>query len=132
MLGNRSGTSPGGVVEFLADYAGFLARTVTVVVAILVVLAAVAALRGRNRARDGHLEVRKLNEFFTGLRERLEQELLDKHELKARRKAEAKAAKAAKKAGGHKPRVYVLDFDGDIRASAVEHLRHEITALLSV
>jgi serine protease SohB len=119
-------------VEFLADYAGFLARTVTVVVAILVVLAAVAALRGRNRARGGQLEVRKLNEFFTGLRERLEQDLLDKHELKARRKTEAKAAKAAKKAGGHKPRVYVLDFDGDIRASAVEHLRHEITALLSV
>ena len=119
-------------MEFLADYAGFLARTVTVVVAILVVLAAVAALRGRNRARGGQLEVRKLNEFFTGLRERLEQELLDKHALKARRKAEAKAAKAAKKAGGHKPRVYVLDFDGDIRASAVEHLRHEITALLSV
>ena len=119
-------------MEFLADYAGFLARTVTVVVAILVVLAAVAALRGRNRARGGQLEVRKLNEFFTGLRERLEQDLLDKHELKARRKTEAKAAKAAKKAGGHKPRVYVLDFDGDIRASAVEHLRHEITALLSV
>ena len=53
-------------MEFLADYAGFLARTATVVVAIVVVLAAVAALRGRNRARSGHLEIRKLNDFFTG------------------------------------------------------------------
>src|SRR5690606_38942119 len=122
----------GGVVEFLADYAGFLARTVTIVVATLVVLAAIAALRGRNRARGGHLEVRKLNDFFTGLRERLELDLLEKSQLKARRKSEAKAAKAAKKSGESKPRVYVLDFDGDIRASAVEHLRHEITALLSV
>ena len=119
-------------MEFLVDYAGFLARTVTVVVAILVVLAAIAVLRGRNRARSGYLEVRKLNDFFTGLRERLEQDLLDKTELKARRKAEAKAAKTAKKAAENKPKVYVLDFDGDIRASAVEHLRHEITALLSV
>ncbi|HLT04771.1 MAG TPA: protease SohB [Pseudomonas sp.] len=119
-------------MEFLADYAGFLARTVTIVVATLVVLAAIAALRGRNRARGGHLEVRKLNDFFTGLRERLELDLLEKSQLKARRKSEAKAAKAAKKSGESKPRVYVLDFDGDIRASAVEHLRHEITALLSV
>src|SRR5690606_33852067 len=95
----------GGVVEFLADYAGFLARTVTIVVAILMVLAAIAALRGRNRTRGGHLEVRKLNDFFTGLRERLELDLLEKSQLKARRKAEAKAAKAAKKSGESKPRV---------------------------
>src|SRR5690606_33182819 len=132
MLGNRSGTSPGGVVEFLADYAGFLARVVTLVVAILVVLAAIAALRGRSRSRGGQLEVRKLNDFFKGLRERLEQELLDKAELKARRKEEARAAKAAKKKPLQKPRVYVLDFDGDIRAAAVEDMRDEIAAVRSV
>lgn len=119
-------------MEFLADYAGFLARVVTLVVAILMVLAAIAALRGRSRSRGGQLEVHKLNDFFKGLRERLEQELLDKAELKARRKEEARAAKAAKKKPLQKPRVYVLDFDGDIRAAAVEHMRHEITAVLSV
>src|SRR5690606_16250976 len=81
--------APGGItrgihVEFFAEYAGFLARTVTVLVAILVVLAAIAALRGRNRrVASGHLDVRKLNDFYKGLRERLEHSVLDKAQLKA-------------------------------------------------
>ncbi|RJG09250.1 protease SohB [Pseudomonas cavernicola] len=119
-------------MEFLAEYAGFLAKTVTLVVAILVVLAAIAVLRGKDRKRGGQLDVHKLNDFYKALHERLEQSVLDKHQLKAIRKEEAKAAKLAKKAGEQKSRVFVLDFDGDIRASATEHLRHEVTALLSL
>ncbi|MBM7062025.1 protease SohB [Pseudomonas sp. UL073] len=120
-------------MEFLADYAGFLAKTVTVVVAVVVILAAFAAVRSKGRSKgSGHLEVQKLNEFYKGLHKRLEHAVLDKAQLKQAHKQEAKAAKAAKKAGAHKPRVFVLDFDGDIKASATEHLRHEITAVLSL
>ncbi|MCY1348814.1 putative protease SohB [compost metagenome] len=138
MLGRREGAGErrpqkGKSVEFLADYAGFLAKVVTVVVAILVILAAIAALRSKGRGKgSGHLEVHKLNEFYKNLHQRLEQAVLDKTRLKQARKQEAKAEKAAKKAGAHKPRVFVLDFDGDIKASATDHLRHEITALLSM
>jgi serine protease SohB len=120
-------------VEFLADYASFLAKTLTVVLAILVVLLTIAALRGRGRNRgSGQLNVHKLNDFYKGLRERLEQSVLDKDRLKSQRKADAKAEKLAKKAAEPKPRVYVLDFDGDIKASALENLRHEVTALLTL
>ena len=114
-----AGMTRGIHVEFFAEYAGFLARTVTVLVAILVVLAAVAALRGRNRrVASGHLDVRKLNDFYKDLRERLEHSVLDKARLKSLRKAEAKAAKQAKKSAGQKSRVFVLDFDGDSAARA--------------
>lgn len=119
-------------MEFLADYAGFLARTVTILAAILTLVCTVAVLRGRERRSGGQLEVHKLNDFYKDLRERLQDSVLDKDRLKALRKDEAKAEKAAKKAGEAKPRVYVLDFDGDIKASAGEHLRHEVTALLSL
>ncbi|WP_314408104.1 protease SohB [Pseudomonas kuykendallii] len=120
-------------MEFLADYASFLAKTLTVVLAILVVLLTVAALRGRGRNRSsGQLNVHKLNDFYKGLRDRLEQSVIDKDRLKSQRKAEAKAEKLAKKSAEPKPRVYVLDFDGDIKASAVENLRHEVTALLTL
>jgi len=120
-------------VEFLADYASFLAKTLTVALAILVVLLALAVLRGRGRNRSsGQLNVHKLNDFYKGLRDRLEQSVIDKDRLKSQRKAEAKAEKLAKKAAEPKPRVYVLDFDGDIKASAVENLRHEVTALLTL
>ena len=120
-------------MEFLFEYAGFLARTVTVVVAVVTVLVVIAALRGKDRHKgSGHLQVQKLNDFYRTLRERLEHTVLDKQALKDLRKLEGKQAKLQKRAGDKKKRVFVLDFDGDIKASATEHLRHEITALLAI
>ena len=120
-------------MEFLLDYADFLLRTLTVLVAVVVVLVVIAALRGKGRGKSaGHLQVQRLNDFYKALRERLEHELLDKAQMKQQRKAEAKQAKLEKKQGQQKARVFVLDFDGDIKASATDNLRHEVTALLSM
>ncbi|MFZ0156889.1 protease SohB, partial [Pseudomonas sp.] len=120
-------------MEFLAEYASFLAKTATLVIAILIVLSAIAGLRGKGRRKaGGQLQVNKLNEFYKDLRERLESSLLDKAQLKALRKQQAKAQKQQKKTPEDKSRVFVLDFDGDIKASATESLRHEITAVLSL
>ena len=123
-------------MEFFIEYASFLAKTVTLVIAILVVLASFAALRSKGRRKStGQLQVSKLNDFYKGLRERLEQTLLDKDQLKALRKTQGKAEKSEKKQKAKptaKSRVFVLDFDGDIKASATESLRHEITALLTL
>lgn len=123
-------------MEFLAEYASFLAKTATVVIAILVILSGIANLRGKGRRKPGgQLQVTRLNTFYKELRERLEAGLLDKAELKALRKQQAKMEKQKKK-GKAKPeekgRVFVLDFDGDIKASATESLRNEITALLTL
>ena len=119
-------------MEFLADYASFLAKTVTLVIASVVVLVTVAALRGRGRRTTGQLQVNKMNEFYKGLRDKLEQTLLSKAQLKSLHKQQAKTDKKLKKQPEDKPRVFVLDFDGDIKASATESLRHEITALLTL
>ncbi|WP_175650590.1 protease SohB [Pseudomonas sp. Marseille-P9899] len=120
-------------MEFLAEYASFLAKTATLVIAVLVVLSAIAGLRGKGRRKaGGHLQVTRLNEFYKDLRERLESGLLEKSELKALRKQQAKELKKQKKTPEDKPRVFVLDFDGDIKASATDSLRHEITALLTL
>ena len=120
-------------MEFFSEYAVFLAKTVTLVIAILVVLASFAALRSKGRRKSaGQLQVSKLNDFYKGLRERLEQTLLDKEQLKALRKSQSKTEKKQKKKPEPKSRVFVLDFDGDIKASATESLRHEITALLTL
>lgn len=120
-------------MDFLADYAGFLARTVTLVVAIVVVLVVIASLRSKGRRKTaGQLQVIKLNDFYKGLRERLESALLDKDQLKTLRKQQGKAEKKLKKSPESKGRVFVLDFNGDIKASATESLRQEITALLTL
>lgn len=119
-------------MEFFTDYMGFLAKTATLVVAILIVVAAVAAARGKGRRKGGQLQVHKLNDAYKQLRERLESSLLDKDALKRLRKQQAKAQKARKKTKDNPERVFVLDFEGDIKASATESLRREITALLTV
>ncbi|MBB3104002.1 protease SohB [Azomonas macrocytogenes] len=122
-------------MEFLGDYAVFLAKVSTVVIAVIIVLVTIVVLRrDRGRQNNRHLEVHKLNDSYKMLREKLEQALLEKDELKALRKAEAKVVKRAKKQEKTEPksRLFVLNFDGDIRASAVESLRHEITALLTI
>jgi len=96
-------------MEFLFEYLGFLARAVTIVVAIMVVLGFVfsnASRRGAQGAAEGVLEVKHLNQELDDLKAALEgavvspeeQKLLTKArdaEEKKKRKAEAKAAKAA-------------------------------------
>src|ERR1700724_3943292 len=66
----------------------------------------------------------------------LNHDLLNSHERKARIKAKKKEykqrTKEQKKGKTARSRVFVLDFDGDIRASAVEHLREEISAVVQV
>lgn len=119
-------------MDFLLEYAGFLARAVTVLIVILVILSFATAMRARGRTRSGELLVSSLNEFYADLKEQVEHSVLDKPQLKALKKAKKLKDKQAAKEGSDKKRVYVLDFDGDIKASAVENLRHEITALLSI
>ena len=119
-------------MDFLLEYAGFLARAVTVLIVIVVILSFAAAMRSRGRTRSGELSVTSLNEFYTDLKESIEYNVLDKAQLKALKKAHKLKEQQAKKTVTEKKRIYVLDFDGDIKASAAQNLRHEITALLSI
>tara|TARA_A100001391_G_scaffold80536_4_gene52417 strand:+ start:20753 stop:21805 length:1053 start_codon:yes stop_codon:yes gene_type:complete len=130
------------VIDFLYQYGMFLAKVATLVVAILIVVAGIAATAMRNRqrvSRDGDLRVRHLNEDFEDLRDSITDQVLPAEERKAqakkKRKEEKAQAKQRKKAGAEtksKPRLFVMDFDGDIQASDVERLRKEITAVLEV
>ena len=142
------------MAEFLYEYGLFFLKALTFVIAIAVILMIVLGSRSRSSSggsRDGHIEIKKYNERLEDLQDALTHSLLDPiqqkaadKEKKAERKAEKKAQKAAAKKASKqrgsgetivseetKPRMYVLEFDGDIRASEVEKLRREITAVLT-
>ncbi|MEZ5597157.1 MAG: protease SohB [Pseudomonadales bacterium] len=128
-------------MEHLFDYLLFLAQAVTVVLAILVVAGMVATMNQRRQEHEpGHLEVRKLNQRLTDLRHAVEEIVLPEGELKHRRKQEMREEKQTAKAerreaadeGSGKPRLFVLDFDGDLEATRTEQLRTEISAILSL
>lgn len=130
-------------MEHLYDYGLFLAQAVTIVAAILILVAGLVAVGQRQRAeqQEGHIEIRDLNEKYEHIGEAIESAIADEAALKEQRKARKKAdkdkAKAEKKArkSGQEPapkrrRLFVLAFDGDLKASATDSLREEISAVL--
>ncbi len=122
--------------EFIYEYGMFIAKFGSVVLALLLVAAVVLVLVLRGRAAsDERLEVKNINQRYEHMKLMLESAILNKKEfkknvkdLKASQKKEAK--KESQEAGTR--RIFVLDFDGDIRASEVASLREEISALLTV
>lgn len=123
------------MTELLSHYGLFLAKTLTLVLALGVLVALIArAVRSGDAEPGGEqLRVRNLNERFRQLADALHDEILDDESYKAllkQRKREAKAR--AKQPSVTRPRVFALQFHGDIRASAVDNLREEISAVLQV
>lgn len=130
-------------MEFLSDYGLFLAKVVTFVVALIVVVAVIASTvqRGRGDADDeDELTVRRLNDKYRKLKEAVESRMLSSEQRKIWKKAKQKAEKAKKKSekgaskteGETRPRTFVIDFDGDIKASDTETLRKSVTAVLAI
>jgi serine protease SohB len=118
------------MIEFLAEYGLFLLKVVTIVVGIVVVIA-VAASAGRKSAAEG-LEVEHLNKKHEELAESLKSAVSSKSQRKSAAKAKKKKHKAESKQDKARPRSFVIDFKGDLKASAVPSLREEVSAILAV
>lgn len=129
------------MLEFIADYGLFLAKIVTILLALGVVVALIAvSSKGSSKAK-GHLEISSLNEKFQQMEDAVNEAIVAPSEkklvVKERKKRDKLAAKKTKKTDALadetmlSKRVFVLNFHGDIRASAVGALREEITAVLA-
>lgn len=126
------------MIEFISNYSLFLAKTMTILLAILLV--AIFFMSSSRRMQGGsrdNLEVKKLNKKYDEMAMALNANMLQKNALKKYLKQEKQKQK--KEASGKLPpeeekqkRIYTLNFQGDIRASAVASLREEITAILTV
>ncbi len=130
-------------MEFLSDYGLFLAKTLTFLAAAVVVIAVVTSAihRGKHGSdEDGELTVRRLNEKYQKLREAIESRMMEPHQRKLWKKARKKSEKRDRKAkkssriadADQLPKTFVIDFDGDIKASDTETLRKAVTAVLAV
>lgn len=141
------------MIDFFTEYGLFLAKTLTLVLAFLFVVMMLAANATRNKSEGkpkGHVTVCKLNDELEDMKEDIRHEILDEEILKQEEKEQKKKDKAEKKAkrkalkevsatdgeagedSDERKRIFVLDFDGDTAASAVEELRHMVTAVLQV
>ena len=132
-------------MEFLYEYGLFLAQAITFVAAVLILVAGILSLGVRQRGdnQGGQIELFNLNEKYRNIGETFrevidEPEALKLHKKSAKKdeKAKTKIAKKKQKKGidalpeERRKRLYVLGFDGDVKASATESLREEISAVL--
>ncbi|SIS76600.1 protease SohB [Neptunomonas antarctica] len=131
--------------EFFFEYGLFAAKAFTGLVVFLLLVAGIFLISVRNRRDDsmGEVDVTSINDFYEDMKDTVEAAVLDKEaykqllkEQKKQDKLESKQRKKEVKQGAEqapeeKKRVFVLDFDGDIKASEVEPLREEISAVLT-
>ena len=104
-------------MDFLSQYGMFALKSFTIVIALLLAVAGVLSL-GRNPKPK--LTITSLNEEFEDTQQLMHKEV------------SGKKLKKKKKEKNIKPNLYVLDFNGDIKASQVEQLREEISSILTI
>jgi serine protease SohB len=133
-------------LEYLFEYGMFLAKTLTIVIAVFAVITMLMAAGQRRRHMPrGSISVTHVNREMESLKDNLQRVVLDKFAfkkyLKLEKKRDKEEAKKLKQSAAsadqsaddsRQRRVYVLDFDGDMEASGLESLRQEITAVLTM
>jgi serine protease SohB len=100
-------------------------------VAAIAAVMLIAATAGRRASHEG-LEVENLNKKMKSLADTLLAATSNKEQRKHAAKARKKEEKAESKSPSTKPRSFVIDFKGDLKASAVPSLREEVSAILDV
>jgi serine protease SohB len=119
------------MIEFFAEYGLFLLKAITIVAAIIVVIG-VAAATGKKASQHEGLEIESLNKKYQQLAAALKQAVMKKADWKQEAKAEKAREKADAKSEEKRARAFVVDFKGDLKASAVPSLREEVSAVLEV
>ena len=118
------------MMEFFSNYGLFLAKAVTILIFLWVLISLIASVAQKSHD-DERIEIKNLNKKFENIKLLMQKSLLAKKKAKSIVKENKKRAKQNKNVED-RPRVFVINFVGNIKASAVKHLRKEITALLSI
>lgn len=125
------------MTEWIAEYALFAAKLATLVVAVGVLVGLVVTLKQRasGQAEGNRLRIVALHERQRRRRESLRRAGLPAAQRRRAQKALRKEEKARRKGKGEaqeaaRPRVWVLDFDGDLKASRTPQLAEQVSLLL--
>ena len=120
------------MIELFAEYGLFLAKAITILVFVWLLMVLIFSFSKKSQ-KDDHFEITNLNKKYKNMADRLHFSLLPKKDLKKAKKERKKEIKQEKKSvAASKKRIFVLNFLGNIKATAVRHLRKEVTAILSV
>ena len=117
-------------MEFLTDYGIFLLKVITIALAITLPLLFIIGSSKSKNPPKGSLVVKNLSKKFEDMGSSVRSAQLNPKELKKYNKELQKSKKQDNKKPSKEDSVYVLNFNGDIQASEVAKLKHEINAIL--
>jgi len=117
-------------MEFLTDYGFFLLKVITIALAITIPLLIIIGSSKSKTPSKGSLVVKNLSKKYEDMGTAIRSSQLNPKELKKYNKEIQKKKKADDKKPSKEDSVYVLNFNGDIQASEVTKLKHEINAIL--
>lgn len=116
--------------QLLMQLALFTAKLFILLFFVILFLVAIILIIAKAKSKTkGHLIIKNLNKKYDDIQEALFHETLSKKDLKTFFKEKKQKAKDAPP---NKKNIYVMGFQGDMKASAVAALREEITAILTV
>ncbi|PCK29932.1 protease SohB [Pseudoalteromonas piscicida] len=119
-------------MAFLFEYGLFLAKTVTIIFGIAVVIILVVGASQKPKSKKGEIEVTDLSDSLAQSKEQFLEQTLDKKALKARNKAQSKEQKSKDKNKEDTKNVFYIEFNGSMDAHEVSALREEINAILTI
>ena len=119
-------------MDFIIQYGFFLLKVVTVVIAILLpILMIINSSKNKSSSEKGHLQIKNLSDQFESMGNALQGSLMDSKTFKKFRKdLDKKKKKEDKESAKDQESIFVLNFNGDVQASEVDKLKHEINAIL--
>ncbi|MFT6389638.1 MAG: serine protease SohB [Cellvibrionaceae bacterium] len=128
-------------MEFLYEYGLFLLKVITFVAAIGVIVGILVSAGSRQKGVEvGTITVEKVNDRYDEMEDALKRAIYDEDRYKKEVKAKLKEKKSQKKLDKNsnlnasdkteERRIFLVDFDGDIKASAVDQLREVVSAIL--
>ncbi len=119
-------------MEFLIEMGLFSGKVIILTIAIGAIMLLFFGLLVKARHSKPLLSIENMNNRFNEMARTLKGSVLSSKARKLDAKADKKRSKAQKSKVQDKKRIYVVGFEGDIRAGHVENLREEITAILTV
>ena len=122
--------------SFFAEYGLFLLEFLTIAVIVVFGVLLIVSVAKKGQDQDG-LSIEHINKTVENRTDAVQRTILGRKDsrklVKQRHKAEQQERKQNKlSAAAKRPRVFVLDFKGDIRATATASLREEISAIIAV
>ncbi len=122
-------------ISTLLHYGLFLLETITIVSAVLLTFVGLLSIKGQQKKLQQKIDIQPLNEHYQELKIQLSTAILNKQEQKEFKKQLADQCKAEKKplkTKSSQRKLFVINFSGDVRASAVSSLREIITGILTI